>query len=402
MKVIHLIRHSALALCIVFISGFSAVSVAENEVSGKAKFAQNYQASAQQLLRTKVRLQDFRKKLPMAKDPQEKATLKAVIEQFSNGAEVPVEQLNNAIATFENHNGQFSDEVMDAMILISACALLAEGETQAIAKPYLPKVQDATLTKAALARIEDRLSGFSSDINFYQSVSDFLRDYRFINRLFDTAHSSHLKDGIAGSGTWNINDFVTASDEHRPLVKAQVHKFSDYYLKRYDQPEIVKQMSDSEKLNLWRMRGSRYHVDYLDIGMTLPELAFNGLDGNAHTTDQYRGNFLLLDFWTTTCGPCKKAMPDKDALVKQMKAQSKAFQLVSIACDEDIDDVHLYREEDFPMDWTNWHFPANTQHGESLAIRAYPTYILVSPQGEILETGNDFDAMAKIVRDSLK
>ena len=311
------------------------------------------------------------------------------------------EQLNSAIEVFQNHNGNFSYDVLDAIWLITACGQIADGKLQEVAEPYLPKVQQALLTESAMELMEERLGGFfSNDIGFYMSLAERLNDYSFLNQLFDATTSAKIKNDIAERVTWNLLPFVNGDATQRKAIAQRVKKYADYYLARYDKPAVLKNMSPRERLRVWQMRGARNHVEQMDIGHKLPDLNFATLEGQDARVSTYKGKWLLLDFWTTTCGPCHKAMPDKGKLVKELGGD--AFQLISIACDEDAEDVNIYREEEYAMEWGVWHFPANTEHGESLAIRAYPTYILVSPEGEIVKKGNNFNAMGAEVRELVK
>lgn len=50
----------------------------------------------------------------------------------------------------------------------------------------------------------------------------------------------------------------------------------------------------------------------------LPNLAFNGPDGNQLTLQSFRGRTVLVNLWATWCAPCKAEMPALDKLQAQL------------------------------------------------------------------------------------
>jgi thiol-disulfide isomerase/thioredoxin len=61
------------------------------------------------------------------------------------------------------------------------------------------------------------------------------------------------------------------------------------------------------------------------------DFTLNDLDGKSWTLRELRGKVVLLNFWATWCPPCRKEMPDLDALYKKFKDQG----LVILAIDDE-------------------------------------------------------------------
>ena len=105
------------------------------------------------------------------------------------------------------------------------------------------------------------------------------------------------------------------------------------------------------------------------------------LEGEDVSLSQFRGKYLLINFWATWCAPCKIEMPSLEKLYRQFKSNN--FDMIGIS--NDMFGARVVRPY---IKATNLTFPmlldqrmiASRQFG----IVSLPTTVLIDPQGIII------------------
>src|SRR6185503_12470179 len=98
----------------------------------------------------------------------------------------------------------------------------------------------------------------------------------------------------------------------------------------------------------------------------LPDVKFIDTTGKAHTPDSLRGKVVVINFWATWCGPCKKEIPDLSKLYRKYKEQGVVM-LGVLANDNPSDTDLLNFQSDYDME-----FPVVRQSSDILLSYNYP------------------------------
>jgi peroxiredoxin len=117
------------------------------------------------------------------------------------------------------------------------------------------------------------------------------------------------------------------------------------------------------------------------LGLPL-ELSFTALDGRAVNLAQLKGKVVLLDFWSTTCVPCIRELPDLKRLCS--KYQSRGLECIGISLDSNQQQLRRFiQKEEIP--WPQFYDPAGPTNriAVEFGIQSLPVIWLVDRQGRL-------------------
>ena len=88
-------------------------------------------------------------------------------------------------------------------------------------------------------------------------------------------------------------------------------------------------------------------------GEKVPDFSVVGIDGKKHSLESLlKGKkVLLIDFWASWCGPCKKEIPHLKEDYKRFA--EKGFEIVSISIDQD-EKAWLKAVDKLELQWPNF------------------------------------------------
>ncbi len=123
-----------------------------------------------------------------------------------------------------------------------------------------------------------------------------------------------------------------------------------------------------------------------DIGADAPAFTQNDVAGKPVSLKDYRGKFVLVDFWASWCSPCRQENPlVREAYSRYNKSN---FEILSISLDKDRGQWLKAIEED-NLDWpqlsdlNGW----NNEVSKTYGVQSIPDNFLIDPKGKIIAKG---------------
>lgn len=136
------------------------------------------------------------------------------------------------------------------------------------------------------------------------------------------------------------------------------------------------------------------------VGEEAPELILPSTNDKEIALSSLRGKVVLIDFWASWCGPCRKEMPNVKKAYDKYK--NKGFEIFGVSLDKDRDDWMKAISDD----GMNWPQVSDLKFWESDAVRIYgvqsiPFTVLIDKEGKILATDLRGEELEKKLKEVL-
>lgn len=127
-------------------------------------------------------------------------------------------------------------------------------------------------------------------------------------------------------------------------------------------------------------------TELIQVGAPAPEISLPGPDGKVRSLSGLRGKVVLIDFWASWCGPCRRANPHVVEIYKKYK--SRGFDVFSVSLDrQDGKDKWVQAIQQDGLEWDNhvsdlqyWNSAPAAVYG----VRGIPKTFLVGRDGKIV------------------
>lgn len=126
---------------------------------------------------------------------------------------------------------------------------------------------------------------------------------------------------------------------------------------------------------------SDYKRVELQIGSEVPDFQFTDFNGKKRALSEFRGKYVLLDFWAAWCPPCRRELPYQKGAYSRF--QERGFEILGMNNDEDPASVKDWLKKN-GINWPQAKMDSIRELEIRYRIHAFPTSLLIGPDGKVV------------------
>ncbi|MBC7426411.1 MAG: TlpA family protein disulfide reductase, partial [Bacteroidia bacterium] len=119
------------------------------------------------------------------------------------------------------------------------------------------------------------------------------------------------------------------------------------------------------------------------IGAMAPDISMVTPDGKVVKLSSLKGKYVMIDFWASWCGPCRRENPNNKLIYEKYK--SKGFEIYAVSLDKDA----ASWKQAITADGLPWIHVSDLKYWQSAAAQLYRVYsipatVILDKKGKII------------------
>ena len=234
--------------------------------------------------------------------------------------------------------------------------------------------------KATGTPLNDKLNALDDELTAIESAPDSTEEAEAAieQKLRDRFFKAFDENRDNAIGTWAFVNYLMYNE----FSAAQIDSLVSQAPTRY-----------ANLRRVVKARKAAVQLELTAVGKTFTDFATP--DGKQHLSEFVgKGQYALVDFWASWCGPCRREIPNIKALYDRYKDR---MTFLGVAVWDKPDDTHAAMTE-LQIPWTvleggnNW-----TEPTDIYGINGIPHIMLIDPEGKIVARGIHGDALTAAV-----
>jgi len=132
---------------------------------------------------------------------------------------------------------------------------------------------------------------------------------------------------------------------------------------------------------------SEYLRNELEVGKEMPNFDFVDFENKKRSLSDFKGKYLLIDFWGVWCSDCRRETPFHIEAMRRFR--SRGLDILGLDWDDNVQTAKDYLLEN-KIDWTQARKDSITALTEDVyRIQEYPSTILLGPDGKVITLDQD-------------
>jgi peroxiredoxin len=258
--------------------------------------------------------------------------------------------------------------------------------------------RDFNVLRKRIAPVQAKGKKINNEARVKMAASPELKEDKEFRKLWDDkisevgaesklVYKSFIEEMPGNLVTIEAIDFIAGPNPDIATIKKLFSSINENVQKSLMGKQYAKKIDDLEKVN---------------IGSIAPEFSQADTSGNLVSLKDFKGKYLLIDFWASWCGPCREESPN---LVKAFNTyKNNNFSIVSISLDKAsarkawlkaiAKDGLLWTQLSDLKGWDN-------EAGKLYSVSSVPKSFLISPEGKIIAKDLRGDALNKKLEELL-